>query len=119
MTKNPPLQIPAVVPEIGFYYHYKHNSDGSVENYAYEVLNVGIHTEEDCRPEDANLVIYRPLYEDAAVYKAGGFWDARPLTMWMGTVEKDGHTVLRFTRITDPAVIAELQMQSAKMYGAS
>ncbi len=57
------------MPERGFYYHYKHNPDGAVNNYAYEVMGVGCHTEDNCRPEDINLVVYRPLYE-SSVYKA-------------------------------------------------
>lgn len=32
-------------PEKGFYYHYKHDPNGSFDNYAYEVLNIGHHTE--------------------------------------------------------------------------
>lgn len=32
-------------PEQGFYYHYKHNPDGPVGNYAYEVVSIGYHTE--------------------------------------------------------------------------
>jgi hypothetical protein len=55
------------IPEPGFYYHYKHDPNGSVNNYAYEVLGIGHHTEDSCRPEDEYLVVYRPLYE-AFVY---------------------------------------------------
>ncbi len=56
------------MPERGFYYHYKHDPDGEVNNYAYEVVGVGCHTEDDCRPIDINMVVYRPLYESAKVY---------------------------------------------------
>jgi hypothetical protein len=59
------MKIPTTTPEPGFYYHYKHDSAGSVSNFAYEVLGTGCHTEDDCRPEDANLVVYRPLYESS------------------------------------------------------
>lgn len=34
-------------PELGFYYHYKHDPTGAVNNYAYEILNIGHHTEID------------------------------------------------------------------------
>ncbi len=111
-TENP---SPRAFPELGFYYHYKHNPDGESNNYAYEVVGVGHHTEDDCRPEDQYMVVYRPLYE-AFVYKAGKLFDLRPLDMWMGTVEKDGRTIQRFTKITDDVVIAELERVRATMY---
>lgn len=109
-------QIPTKVPEKGFYYHYKHDPNGEVNNYAYEFLGVGHHTEDDCRPEDALLGVYRPLYE-AFVYKNGKMFDVRPLGMWMEKVTKEGKTFLRFARITDPAVIAELMDIRKEMYG--
>jgi hypothetical protein len=61
------------------------------------------------------MVVYRPLYE-ASVFKAGKLFDLRPLDMWMGTVEKDGQITPRFTKITDSAVIAQLQQIKEKMY---
>lgn len=112
------MKIPTKVPEKGFYYHYKHDPKGSVNNYAYEVIGVGIHSEDDCRPEDANMVVYQPLYE-AAVYKAGKLFDLRPLEMWMGDVTKDGETFRRFQRIIDPVVITELEKIKKEMYGTS
>lgn len=111
------MKIPTRVPEKGFYYHYKHDPEGPVNNYAYEVMGVGHHTEEDCRPEDANMVIYRPLYEDAFVYKSGKLFDLRPLEMFMEEVTKNGATFPRFRKITDPAIIAELEAIKARMYG--
>jgi hypothetical protein len=109
------LSIPKKVPEVGFYYHYKHDPDGSVNNYAYEVLGVGFHTE-----EDEHFVIYRPLY-DASVYKASQelgvpCFDTRPLEMWMGTVEKGGDPVSRFQKITDPHIISQLSQIREQMY---
>lgn len=105
------------LPELGFYYHYKHDPTGRVENYAYEVIGVGYHTEDDCRPEDQYLVIYRPLY-DAFVYRTGKgrLCDARPLGMFMETLEKDGVTKKRFTKIADPGTIANLESIRAQMY---
>ncbi len=41
------MQTPAQVPHIGFYRHYKHNPTQSVNNYTYEVLGTGLHTEID------------------------------------------------------------------------
>jgi len=110
------LTIPDAVPEVGFYYHYKHDPNGPVNNYAYEVMGVGHHTEDDCRPEDANLVVYRPLYESASVYRAGKMFDIRPLGMFMESVTKEGKTMPRFAKITDEAVIAELEAIKRSMY---
>lgn len=103
------------IPENGFYYHYKHDPSVGVTDQAYEVIGVGIHTEDDCRPEDANMVVYRPLYQ-AKVFIAGKFFDLRPLEMWMGQVTKNGNTFPRFTRITDPDIIIRLYAIKNEMY---
>lgn len=110
------MKIPTKVPENRFYYHYKHNPDGVVNNYAYEVVGVGVHTEDDCRPEDANMVVYRPLYE-AKVFTAGKLFDLRPLDMWMGEVDFGGKTMPRFQKISDPTVIEQLEKIKIEMYG--
>ncbi len=109
------MKIPNKVPEKGYYYHYKHDPSGEINNYAYEVVGVGVHTEDDCRPEDANMVVYRPLYE-SSVYKAGKLFDLRPLDMWMGSVTKDGGDILRFTKITNESVIKRLTEIKNLMY---
>lgn len=115
------LPMPKRVPELGFYYHYKHNPDSSVNNYAYEVLGVGFHTEDDAREGEEHFVSYRPLYEEAAVYQAAKAlgvpcFDNRPLEMWMGSAEKGGEFLPRFSRIIDPAVTAELMVIRSMMY---
>ena len=104
-------------PEKGFYYHYKHDPKGAVNNYAYEVMGVGHHTEDDCRPEDKYLVVYRPLYE-AFVYKNGKMFDVRPLAMFMEEVTKEGKTFPRFKKITDTNVLRELERIKREMYPA-
>jgi hypothetical protein len=114
------LPIPKRVPKLGFYHHYKHDPNGPVNNYAYEVVGIGFHTEDDCRPGEEHFVIYRPLYE-SSVYTASEelgveCFDARPLEMWMGEVEKDGQMRPRFVRITDEATIQALEIISEKMY---
>ena len=53
--------------EKGFYYHYKHDTQGAVNNYAYEVMGIGHHTEIEGL-EPSAMVLYRPLYESAPVY---------------------------------------------------
>lgn len=92
--------------EKGFYYHYKHDPSGAINNYAYEVMGMGHHTEIDGL-EESLMVMYRPLYE-ASVYKAGKHWDVRPIAHFLKPVEKDGVTIERFQKITDPEVVKTL-----------
>jgi hypothetical protein len=115
------LTIPEKVPEMGLYYHYKHDPAKGVRDYAYEVTGVNFHTEKNCRPEDVCTVQYRPLYTEAAVYQASlklgvRAFDKRPLEMFMEDATKDGQKVPRFQKITDPAVIAELKKVKEEMY---
>jgi hypothetical protein len=115
------LSMPKRVPELGFYYHYKHDESGTINNYAYEVVGVGFHTEDDARTGEAHFLVYRPLYE-AAVYKAAKelgipCFDNRPLEMWMENVAKDGVERPRFRRIVDPEVILKLEKIREEMYG--
>lgn len=98
-------------PERGFYRHYKHDPAKGLNNYHYEVVGTAWHTEfED------HLVLYRPLYGDRS-YLDGADLAARPLSMFLDTVEKEGKTFPRFTRITDLGVIKELEVIRAQMYG--
>jgi len=101
---------PDKVPEKGFYYHYKHDPFGPINNYAYEFMGAGCHTE-----EDTLFAVYRPLYE-AFVYTNGKLFDIRPLTMWMENVTKDGKTFPRFQKIIDPEVVAELEIIKNKSF---
>lgn len=111
------MNIPTNVPERGLYYHYKHDPEGKVNNYAYEVMGVGIHTEDDCSPEDEHMVVYRPLYKEARVFTEGKFFDLRPLEMFMENVTKDGKTFPRFKKITNAEVIEALEAIKREMYG--
>lgn len=115
------MKIPTEIPELGFYYHYKHDPNGPLTNYAYELVGVGVHTEDDCREEDANMAVYRPLYETSPVYEAGRgdiVW-LRPLSMWTEEVEKEGKKMPRFQKITDFATVAELTQIRDRMYSTS
>ena len=107
---------PSRLPEPGYYYHFKHNPDGPLNNYAYYIYGVGHHTEDDCRTEDAFMQVYRPLYEGAYAYRNGGLFDLRPLHMFFEPAEWKGKEVPRFTRIVDPDVIAQLEAIKARMY---
>ena len=101
-------------PEKGFYYHYKHDPKGSINNYAYEFLNVAHHTEIKGLQESA-MAVYRPLY-DASVYKMGKHWDVRPLSMFMESLIKEEKEIPRFSKITDPKIILELEKIKKAMY---
>ncbi len=99
-----------------FYYHYKHDPAGPVNNYAYEVLNIAHNTEIEGLNESA-MVAYQPLYETAAVYTAGMHWDVRPLAMFMDKNIVYGNKLVdRFTKITDEKIIAELTKIRDEMY---
>lgn len=107
-------------PKPGFYYHYKHDPLGSFENYAYEVLGVGHHTEmpheEALDATESMFVVYRPLYEDAFVYRNGKMFDVRPLRLFMEDIEKNGKMMKRFTPITEHRLTSLLQEQVRKIY---
>jgi hypothetical protein len=66
-------------PPPGTYRHYKGN--------LYEVVDVATHSETEER-----LVVYRALYGER------GLW-VRPLAMFTETVEVDGETAPRFSRL--------------------
>jgi hypothetical protein len=107
---------PKELPEPGYYYHFKHDPAGPVNNYAYYIYGVGHHTEGNCRPEDAFMQVYRPLYEAAYAVRHGGLFDLRPLHMFYEPAQKDGRRVPRFTKITDPDVIASLRAIKSRLY---
>ncbi len=99
----------------GFYYHYKHDPSKDIYNYAYEIINIGHHTEIEGLDE-SQMVIYAPLYPEAGVYKAGKHFDLRPLTMFLEPVTKEGKTFSRFQEITDPELIEKLKLKKQEMY---
>ena len=103
-------------PEKGFYYHYKHDPNGTINNYAYEVMGIGHHTEKEALPDDQYMVVYRPLY-DAYVYVNGKMFDIRPLKMFTELVVKDGKTFSRFQKITNSDTIKKLEKIRDEMYG--
>jgi hypothetical protein len=110
------ISPPRDLPEPGFYYHFKHDPLGPVNNYAYYIYGVGHHTEDDCPAADAFMQVYRPLYEEAYAYRHGGLFDLRPLHMFFEPAELNGKKVPRFTRIRDPRVIAQLDAIKSRMY---
>ncbi|MEK7538356.1 MAG: DUF1653 domain-containing protein [Patescibacteria group bacterium] len=103
------MDKPTQVPANGFYYHYKHNQAGEINNYAYEVIGLGLHTE-----ERNYTVLYRPLYKNTFLAPAN--YCARPYDMFIGTVEKDGKIIPRFQKILDPDIIGKLRIIKEGMY---
>lgn len=102
-------------PKPGFYYHYKHDPNGPLEKYAYEIINIGHHTE--IEGEEGLLVIYRPLYPSAYVYQHGKMYDVRPIKMFLEPVDKPEYQGPRFIPITDPEIIAFLESKKLELYG--
>jgi hypothetical protein len=104
-----PLPMPKRVPEPGFYYHYKHDPNGPVNKYAYEVLGTTKDSEND------NFgVLYRPLHEKS--WFASVDFIVRPLEVWLEDVKKDGVKFPRFQKISDPTTISELERIRTEMY---
>lgn len=111
MTDEPEIQPPAIVPALGFYYHYKHKPDGPVNHRAIEVLGVSVHTEDVTRFS----VIFRSLY-DSSAYRAGKLLEDLPLESWMSARAGGG---LRYQRITEPDIIRLLDTHRRILYGSS
>ncbi len=99
----------STIPARGFYHHYKHDPEGVPFNYTYEVVGVGRDTE-----TKEFSVLYRPLYENT--FLAPADYCVRPFEMFIETFEKDGAQVKRFTHITDPELIAQLEAIRDQMY---
>ena len=95
--------------EKGFYYHYKHDSQGPIQKYVYEVIGSGKNTE-----DESIVVIYRPLYESTFAQDVDFL--VRPYDMFIESVTKDGKTFPRFHKVTDPEVIAKLEQIRDTMY---
>jgi len=107
---------PKNLPEPGYYYHFKHDPAGALNNYAYYIYGVGHHTEDNCPAADAFMQVYRPLYENSYAHRNGGLFDLRPLQMFYEPAIKDDRPVARFTKITDPNIIGELREIKLRMY---
>jgi hypothetical protein len=100
------------LPRKGYYYHYKHDPQGSFNNYSYEVIGIGRNTE-----EKTFTVLYRPLYENDWMKPAD--YQSRPLDMFVENVTKDEITIPRFQLITDPEIISKLEAIKLEMYGGT
>lgn len=85
----------------GFYYHFKHNPEISVNNYAYKLIGVAKHSE-----TEEITVIYKPLYKNEWLGEAELM--SRPIDMFMDNVDKPEYKGPRFRLIEDPEIISKL-----------
>jgi hypothetical protein len=97
------------IPAKGFYRHYKHDPKGGPFNYMYEVVGIGRNTE-----DDTYAVLYRPLYKSDWMPPAD--YQSRPFEMFIENVEKEGISMSRFTLITDPNLISQLEDERTQLY---
>jgi len=110
--------------EKGFYYHYKHDPNGPIDDAAYELLGRAFNTESGGTHSDDpsdfledEVVVYRPLFRESLAYKAGGRFWTRPVKMFLEEVSYGDARVLRFQKIADPSVLAVLEKNRREMYG--
>ena len=69
--------------QLGLYQHFKGNF--------YQVLHIAKHSE-----TEELLVVYQPEYGDRDIW-------VRPLNMFDETIERDGKTLKRFSKVEDKA----------------
>jgi hypothetical protein len=107
----------------GFYYHYKRTPEDPIEKSVYQVVGTAFNTESPgfhaSDPKDFEkdeVVVYRPVFTDSLVYKAGKRFWTRPLSMFFEEVLFNGKRVSRFQKITDPKIILVLQEKVKKLY---
>ncbi|MBM3271801.1 DUF1653 domain-containing protein [Candidatus Kaiserbacteria bacterium] len=106
------MSEPTIIPENGFYVHYKHDPSAAPHDHMYEVVGLARNTE-----EKNYSVLYRPLYEND--WFAPVIYQSRPLNIFMETVEKEGIATPRFKKIIDPQLIQDLTVIRDKMYPKS
>ncbi len=89
-----------------FYYHFKHNPKKGINNYAYYIEGLALHSE-----SVEVFVAYRPLYSPNHVINNDCNFYVRPLSMFLEKVEKPELNYFgnRFNLITDENIISQLQ----------
>ncbi len=85
----------------GFYYHFKHDPNLSINNYAYRLVGIAKNSE-----TEEVTVIYKPMYKNKWLSEAELI--SRPIDIFMDTVNKPEYTGPRFRFIEDPEIIAKL-----------
>ena len=94
----------------GFYYHFKHDQEKGINDHAYEVIGLGLHTE-----DGSVTVLYRPLYPSTFLGSADFL--VRPYAMFVENITKNGQSVPRFQKIENPEIIEKLKKIIATMDG--
>lgn len=84
-----------------FYYHFKHDPKGPINNLAYELIGKSVHTE-----TGEVFVNYRPLYTNQFLADKKVDFFSRPEKMFFEDVPDRG--VPRFSKITDQKILEEL-----------
>lgn len=98
-------------PQIGeFYYHFKHNPD-DVYDHAYMIDGFGFDAEKDCE-----VLFYKPLYEVDILKGSGMKVFVRSIENFTEMVTREGNTFPRFSRVTDPEIIAKLESKKMELF---
>jgi hypothetical protein len=93
------------IPKVGdFYYHYKHDFNKNIQNYAYKIIGIALHSE-----REELLVAYLPLYFPNHIFDYKADFYVRPLNMFMENVDNQKYSGPRFRLITDHNIIEELK----------
>lgn len=117
MSDRPEIFLPERIPLLGFYYHFKHDPKGEINNGVYEFVDLKY----DSLDEEWKAV-YRSLSADDKLYQLGHFEYTQPLKRFLGEVEvrvgkgKKTKMVPRFTKIEDRRIIGILQGLRSVMY---
>ena len=101
-------QLPQLPKINDYYYHYKHNADKGIFDYAYKIIGIATHSE-----SLELVVVYQPLYVTSNHNQMEvDFW-VRPLTMFIEdvSIKEYNYQGLRFKLITDSDLIQQLQNQ--------
>lgn len=83
-----------------YYYHYKHNPDKDILNYAYIIEGIAVHSE-----TEELLVVYRPLYSGNHVEDYNADFNVRPLEMFCEDVDKPDYKGPRFRKMSGNEVV--------------
>ena len=78
------------------YRHFKHDPNGENNNHTYEIVGTSYHSE-----TGEVLVIYKPLYSLNILKENNCDYMARPLSMFMENVDRDGYKGPRFIRVSE------------------
>jgi hypothetical protein len=100
------IEFLSKTPKIGqYFYHYKHNHTKDINNYAYIIVGIALHSE-----TEELLVAYKPLYKPNHLFDYGANFVVRPLEMFVEDVDNQEYNYKgpRFRLITDEKIIAEL-----------